>query len=1017
MKNLFNLKSIVQRNARWLLTLFAISIFCVVQVQADDWEAVWQAYLKCDFNGTAKKFGTTGDDSKDYEYTYNASMSGDADGILYDLGTLDADNFVITYLSWMIADNWDCKNTYSYMWYQINGGEATHSTGQHWTGQNNTTGYYPKSEGISWTIARYTDASGVYVFTNGFYTHFHWDDKGYRQADLNNGGSSYKFKYRVAPPAVDTIYVTSNALAGDGSYANPYIVAYGEPLQIDITSAVQAHTDANSSAQYSIDNENWGTATSNTRKTTSGVTSTELQNWMVYARFHNGTASLTGAQKERRVYYRAENRYNITATASPVAGGTVTPVSATITGENSGGDITATPYVGYKFNGWSIASGSGYFGTSGTDITSSTANTKFRPSAESTVQAAFIHTYAYIEGRFQIYNAARNAKTTTYTSGGQWASESTNIQMEYESANKRFALHTYMTPAELSANHGDGCDDCTPYFYIVTSTSSSSLANTTTYWSSVATTITASNSKVSLTHTGDLDNDNLRINSTDESGYVVLYFDETNIWYELELATFTGDEDTDWDNTDNWMPKELPSSDRDVIISAPVVVNSTDAVAKSITIGASGSISINADAKLVVEETITGNGAGGETTASDIFIDSNSGGNGTLIWGTEGSIGKATVAFYTKSHGTGTTDDVNQYIGTPFSDESNNYNYYGAWVFAAKSDMSAWERLPMGTGMDPFVGYNVIYNSAEAGHVFVMDGTLNSNEKVTCSCSSNSYGNENLLANSWVAPIDMSKFEATDFIGVTFAIYIFNSTSEKASAENKTATGGNYTTYTLATSGTIPSMQSFSVCGSGSVTLNYNRLVKGGNVTNGAMHAPSRDKRAEMNSLTVQVGDDNGWGDELKLFEHEDFSMDFENGWDAPKMIGYPQAPQMYAVSTDGNMAINCVPTFEDQIIGFHAGTAANEYKMTFVYDGDEELYLKDTKTNSETLISSESSYTFTTDSNDSDMRFVIRKAPAVVTGIDDLNANGNVQKIMHDGALYIVREGRIYDATGTLVK
>ena len=490
--------------------------------------------------------------------------------------------------------------------------------------------------------------------------------------------------------------------------------------------------------------------------------------------------------------------------------------------------------------------------------------------------------------------------------------------------------------------------------------------------------------------------------------------------YTAIPQTFNGSvsgHETEWHNTGNWTSGIVPTSEHAVTIAAPVVVSTTDAVAKSIDI-TTGSITINADAKLVVEQSITKNS--GATTEEDIFIASNSSRNGTLIWGTAGTPGKATVAYYTKSHGTGTTDDVNQYIGTPFSDEYNNYNYYGAWVFKAKSDMSAWERLPMGTKMEPFVGYNVIYNSESEGHTFIMGGTLNSNGNVTCTCSSNSYGNENLLANSWVAPIDISKFVAGDFSGVTFAIYIFNSTSEKASSGDKSPTGGNYSTFNLAASGTIPSMQSFSVCGSGSVTLDYNRLVKGGTVSNGPMHAPSRDIRAEMVSLTIHVNDENGWGDELKLFEHEDFSMDYENGWDAPKMMGYPQAPQMYAVCPEGNMAINSVPSFDNNVVAFQAGSASNEYTMSFAYDGEETLYLNDTKAAFSQEITEDKAYDFTVASGDNVARFTITKSPVykVPTGMENTEGITNsASKLMIDGTLYIIRDGRIYNAEGSLVK
>lgn len=84
-----------------------------------------------------------------------------------------------------------------------------------------------------------------------------------------------------------------------------------------------------------------------------------------------------------------ENTYNVSASASPAAGGSVTPTSATSMGQVNGGDITASNNPGYSFTSWAITTGSGYFGASGTATTSTTANTTFRPTAVSTLTATF----------------------------------------------------------------------------------------------------------------------------------------------------------------------------------------------------------------------------------------------------------------------------------------------------------------------------------------------------------------------------------------------------------------------------------------------------------------------------------------------------------------------------------------------------------------------------------------------------------------------------------------------------
>ena len=198
------------------------------------------------------------------------------------------------------------------------------------------------------------------------------------------------------------------------------------------------------------------------------------------------------------------------------------------------------------------------------------------------------------------------------------------------------------------------------------------------------------------------------------------------------------------------------------------------------------------------------------------------------------------------------------------------------------------------------------------------------------------------------------------------------------------------------------------------------------------MHAPRRFADGEtepeenlepkMDFLRLRVADTNGWADELKIYIREDFVEEFENGFDARKMYGDPAAPTLYGISPDGRMAINCIPTADNHVVGFHGGSASNEYTFRFTYDGEDELYLRDNKTGIETPITAEDTYSFTTESGDNDLRFsIIRKTPAVPTDIETVTGEGlqttGVQKIMYNGMLYILRSGRIYDATGALVK
>ncbi len=552
------------------------------------------------------------------------------------------------------------------------------------------------------------------------------------------------------------------------------------------------------------------------------------------------------------------------------------------------------------------------------------------------------------------------------------------------------------------------------------------------------------------------------------AGNVTLYAHWTNNGTYVFKGGASGNA-TSWSTAANWTKGVAPSENdgsEDIIILAPVEIPASATTnVNSVRIGTAGSYTpvggsaIDAAGKLTIPATAMlkvttnvqnynfSNSSASATTESTLHIESASTGNGALVWGASGTPGRAQVDFYTKSSAAGNWEgantDVNQYIGTPFSDANVLYNYYNAWTFKVNAAGTAWERMKGDETMYPFVGYDVIYDGA-AGHIFEMDGTLVTNADKTCTLSHTTAGDENLLANSWTAPIWMKGFESSDFTNANAAIYIFNSTSEKASADaGHTAAvgGGNYEAFTPGTSGDddyIQSMQSFSVLssgGNGSVTLDYSDLVldPASHSHIGAMHAPRRFADGEtepeedleptkMDFLRLRVADTNGWADELKIYIREDFVEEFENGFDARKMYGDDRAPMLYGISPDGRMAINCIPTADNHVVGFHGGSASNEYTFRFAYDGEEELYLLDNKTGAETLISAEDTYSFTTEAGDNDLRFsIIRKTPAVPTDIETVTGEGlqtmGVQKIMYNGMLYILRSGRIYDATGAVVK
>ncbi len=269
--------------------------------------------------------------------------------------------------------------------------------------------------------------------------------------------------------------------------------------------------------------------------TTSGVTLTYSNSGTKYAMAegnYNLGFTTAGAGSYRftwditnsKVSVTYPTSYYVTAAGNPAAGGTVTPSSATYMSTSVGGEITATPNYSHYFNGWTSSAG-------GTFTSASSATTTFKPaSAAATVTGAFPERTAFIEGNFQIYNSTRATRTKT---GDSWQDASTAIKMTYDAGNNRYYLHTYSTPTELR----EQLNNAGAFFYVKTSTSSSSIADAATYkaYNSAAQSLSEYGSSHSLLVTTGESEHGFKFTGS-EDGYVIIYFNGTSVWYELECA-------------------------------------------------------------------------------------------------------------------------------------------------------------------------------------------------------------------------------------------------------------------------------------------------------------------------------------------------------------------------------------------------------------------------------------------------------------------------------------------------
>ena len=612
------------------------------------------------------------------------------------------------------------------------------------------------------------------------------------------------------------------------------------------------------------------------------------------------------------------------------------------------------------------------------------------------------------------------------------------------------------------------------YIYTGTTVGSGTLVGSKLNANLTANTSTASENSIILSNVPANTSSIIIPRTTEQNAYIKAMKVKRHLCPEgvYEFTDATGD--GKWSTAGNWVDDEgvaesLPTISDRVIISKPVTVDDDDAVASEVILDQkspnTGKLTIDAGNALIIAGTLKKTTTGTSVVATapaDVIINSTRAvGTGALVMGSHDGTNAATVNFETKvKYDNGY---VNQYLGSPFSDETPYVDYeIQLYKFVPQGNGSHgwWNKLSYGDEMVPFMGYNQLSNNTSGNYLNLngRTGHLNASTNVEFTIANgkmyyNSSWPENMFANSWTAPIHINQFEDGDFTNVKKVIYIFNAGTpaqynEAYGGENSLGNdsgdedneaAGTYTVIPVksaaelsalgAVTTVIPAMQAFSVMAtssSPSLTLNFNRLVYTP-ATTGLKIEPTRAPKREQtethpDAMRLRVRGENGWTANAYILGREDFTEGYDDGWDGEYMEGDGSAPQLYSATQEGYFVVNCVPEIEGTLMAFHPGRADNTYTLSFVYNGSETWYLNDVKEQKSTLISNETTYLFVSNAGDNAARFVISKIPytttEIATGVTNLDDETlDVQKVIYNDKVYIIRNGRIYGVDGHLVK
>lgn len=527
-----------------------------------------------------------------------------------------------------------------------------------------------------------------------------------------------------------------------------------------------------------------------------------------------------------------------------------------------------------------------------------------------------------------------------------------------------------------------------------------------------------------------------------------------------EVWIFNGTNSDHSDDATSWNKESVPGETADVLINAPMVVSGGELKVKSLTINWEDkgkgipAVTVNPDGGLTVGE----GGIDGIKVNMVKNLALKAGAEGA----TKGQTGflrihpnsaepmpEATVELYTKAYYDMNATDHNeegkwQFIGYPLTDGANAKKVFPkSWLYNWDAETEEWKNNRKTLSLQPFEGYATSQLTYEEGMLLTFAGPLvqNVDKAINLAYNAGDEFTQNMVANSYSAPIDVTKFEDSDFDNMQSAVYIFN-TGSRADIANlgETRTGscnipGQYLSIPIGSAAAmkgafetptiIAPMQGFCVHATGEnaqLRLDYEKLVWNGDYAtnkNEPLHINARKQEAEqVNSLCVSLYGE-GIADNLYMLESDKYDAAFENGYDAKKMQS--GEANIFSVEGDDHLAVDATSSLIGTQIGVRTGDTT-AYVLVFTHlNCERPLALLDNETNEIIDINEGTEYTFfAVPNSEVKGRFFIvesANAPTVTTGIGETNDGVKAHKFIKDGQLFILKNGVLYTATGAVVR
>lgn len=518
-----------------------------------------------------------------------------------------------------------------------------------------------------------------------------------------------------------------------------------------------------------------------------------------------------------------------------------------------------------------------------------------------------------------------------------------------------------------------------------------------------------------------------------------------------------GTEDNLWSTAANWVNSAKPNAEQTASITAPVTITNEDICVNKVRIASAGSIHITSTGGLTVGEggiqTVT-------TDGSAIVIDNLHSGAGffRISPDCEDELPRITMRYQTNSTlDNGANKNAEwQYIGAPGEDASVHVDY-NTWLYRLDESQADWVLMPQNNNhtLSPFQGYALTQYGQPTYEWNAQ--MINRNCTIPLTYHFDGRKGQNLIANSYTAPIDVTQMLPKDFqmidgqneyYDITQTLYLYNSGSWNAWHEqdslgkginldgDNTTPGQYYAIPVLAVAEgyipekpTIAPMQGIYVrvrakktggdTHVGNIIFNYDRIVMGeGHDMHRPMRAPQTTDQNTSDDLFRRVrivaNSSNSGSDRLYIIQAHNTTRNYDNGYDAPN-----QATQgivnIYTYESGGKMEVSCANNIDSTYIGFMAGEDRT-YTLHFNTIVGETLCLQDLTTGEKINIVEGGTYTFEAEpQSTNNQRFLLLAPQGIKSDIDEIDS---VNIWYSNRTLYITNAAdnstlQLYDVSG----